>query len=444
MKDRLPQMLRKTQRYTTLEVLGIEKDTIPWYWRVAAGISSWLIVGGFLMLPATFDNSDGFKVSKTAIASLGIALSASGVGASLVLLVIVRNPIFVADTILPRAFTSSLMGLLTALYSFLVQRRYVWNLAAILTVTFAACLTMTYGVLLFYTQRRIAACKGHGKPQHIPLRSHTSYEDARTAYEPSIHSQHPLPTNPATPHEPVPDTRQREETFYNNYLNNLYPMLGSPSNTGAPVTAAPQTPGTPWDAQSVVSERPPPPPINRPPPDASMLTEEELTRQQMLMLLLNRPEPARPVDPSGQPLRSETSYHIDWSGDEIQTPIVGPDHSRTTSIPAATIPQRTLPSGPAMSPPMNLRPQTEAITPARPHHSHTRSTSSSKAIEAGMPANEAPGVPPPYGKHWDGVWRSTADIPQDRLHPAFRESRFLHTGGVREARRREIERQGSG
>ncbi|TKX19328.1 hypothetical protein C1H76_8514 [Elsinoe australis] len=453
MEKRLPQMMRRAHHYTSLEQLGADKEATAWYWKVLAGISAWLIVGGFLMLPATFDTSDGFKVSKTAISALSITLVAVGICLTILLHLLVHNWIFRAEAILLPAFSSCLIGLLTTLYSFLVQSRYTWNLAAILTTAFSAALTITYGVFLFYTQRRIAACKGLSKPHHIPLRSHTSYEDARTAYEPSIVSQPPLPQQPTTPSDPIPEPRDPEHVFYNNYLTNMYPMLRSPSNAAAPgpsspppVTsppmacpppAAPQTPNTPWDAQSVVSERPPPPPINRPPLDASMLTEEELTRQQMLMLLLNRPEPSRPVDPSGQPLREETSYRIDWNGEEAQTPISGPGqgHIRQPSQ------RHQLPATPvASAPPAAVG--ADAITPHRPpRHTHTRSTSSSKALEAGMGGDPPPGVPPPYERgQWDGVWRSAADIPQERLHPAFRESRFMRTGGAREERRREIER----
>ncbi|KAF2222635.1 hypothetical protein BDZ85DRAFT_263977 [Elsinoe ampelina] len=443
MKDRMPQMLRRAQRYTSLDGIAAEKDTVAWYWRVIAGIASWLLVGGFLMLPATFDTSDDFKFSKTVLTILSITFAAAGVCLTAVLLLVVRNWQFQADAILFPAFSSCLVGLLTALYSFLVHRRYTWNLAGILTTAFSAGLTITYGVLLFITQRRVAACRGLAKPQHIPLRSHTSYEDARTIYEPSIQSTvPPMPQSPPAPTEPLPDNRTREQSFYNNYLSNMYPMLRTDSRaaprTPAPPTAGPQTPNTPWDAQSVVSERPPAPPINRPPVEASMLTQEELTRQQMLMLLLNRPEPERPVDPAGHPLQPETSYRIDWNGGETQTPIVGPGETLNT-------PHRQIPSTPIISPPSATSRSggIDQITPSRPQHTHTRSTSSQKALEAltGGRVHIPHGVPPPsYEQHWDGVMRTAADIPQDRLHPAFRESRFMRTGGAREERRREIER----
>ncbi|KAF4550663.1 Hypothetical protein D9617_16g014510 [Elsinoe fawcettii] len=441
----MPQLLRRSQRYSSLDGITTDKDSIAWYWRVIAGIASWLLVGGFLMLPGTFDTSDDFKFSKTAITALSITLAAAGAALTALLLLVVRNWQFHADAILFPAFSSCLVGLLTTLYCFLVHRRYTWSLAAILTTAFSAGLTVTYGILLFLTQRRIAACKGLAKPQHIPLRSHTSYEDARTIYEPSIQSTAPpLPQSPPLPTDPVPDGRNREQSFYNNYLSNMYPMLRTDSvtapRTPGPQTAGPQTPNTPWDAQSVVSERPPPPPINRPPPDTSMLTEEELTRQQMLMLLLNRPEPERPVDPSGQPLRAETSYRIDWNGEEIQTPVAGPGQGPTT--PRRSMPLSPIPSLPSATP----QDDADTITPARPQHTHTRSTSSQKALEAltGGRFQVPPGVPPPsYERHWDGIMRTTADIPQERLHPAFRESRFLRTGGAREERRREIERGNS-
>lgn len=349
------------------------------------------------MLPDTYDDIPGFRVSKTFLAVFAIALITIGMCFVVLLMMAVRNWAFRAECLLLPVFSACLIGTLTIFYSFIIQSRYIWNIAGILTALFGTLSTVFFGMFMIFAYR-CAALDSQMIYRHqsaIKHRNHTSYE----AYQP----KGPSPTL-----FPIVQNETNESIYLNPFSHPLEPIASPPALAG----------GGTWsgshrytDSASVLSERPSMPSLNQQPSAASLdqsqpngltLTEDELTRQQMLMLLTNKSDDLATSNSSGRQ-RAESGYRIDWENEEdVHSPAV------------------ELASGDRFASVHN-----QAIK---------------KKL---MDAAAAGKLPPDYmEKEWDGVWRNSTDILKAQ-HPAFRESRFVKTGGDREARRKEIERMGT-
>ncbi|KAI5359119.1 hypothetical protein Slin14017_G100210 [Septoria linicola] len=256
----------RAQSYRTIDGLSAGRDAVAWYWRLVGIASSFMILGGFLMLPATFEKDPDMRVTQAVIGIFAVALLTAGFSFTALLCFAVRNPLFQADNIFLPAFTSCALGLLTVFYSFLVFNRYEWNTPALLVTVAAAVSTIVYGGLLVWTQRKVGFVKTRLQHQQLPV--------PMIQMQPRAESQTAL---------------TQEQTYYQNYNQNMFPSAYS--RAGQPVT-----PHTGYDPDSI--------------------TEEEMQRQQMLMLLLTRDAPSTPAP-------SASTFHIDWQGREEEDPPAG-------------------------------------------------------------------------------------------------------------------------
>ncbi|KAK0811332.1 hypothetical protein LTR57_006754 [Friedmanniomyces endolithicus] len=231
-------MRRRAQSYRTFDGISQERENVAWYWRMIALGSSFVILGGYLMLPITFDNNAQLRISPAALGIFAVALLTAGFSFTALLCFAVRNPLFQADAVFLPCLTSCVIGLLTVFYDFLISSRYEWNVSALLLTIAASVTTIIYGALLVYTHRRIGLIKARGTS--MPL-----------------HPQRPDSLSPSNPWQ--------EPTYYENYNRNMFP------------TSIRET-------QPMVY-------------DPNQITEEEMQRQQMLMLLMHREQAPTP-DPS--------------------------------------------------------------------------------------------------------------------------------------------------
>lgn len=235
---------RRGQSYRNIDGISAERDAVPWYWRMVAIGSSFMILGGYLMLPATFDTDPLLRVSKSVLGIFAVALLTAGFSFTGLLSFAVRNPLFQADAIFLPSLMSCALGLLTIFYDFLISSRYVWNTPALLLTIAASVSIIVYGALLIYTHRKISAAKSHAIPGiSMPMRP-TSMSSAGGAWQNS--------------------------SYYENYNRNMYPTSSH----------EPQPMGY----------------------DPNSITEEEMQRQQMLMLLLQKEQAPTP-DPSQSTFR---------------------------------------------------------------------------------------------------------------------------------------------
>ncbi|KAF2161201.1 hypothetical protein M409DRAFT_28243 [Zasmidium cellare ATCC 36951] len=251
-------MRPRAQSYHTLDGLSAGRDAVAWYWRLVAVGSSFMILGGYLMLPATFekDPKSSLKVAEAVVGIFAVALLAAGFSFTALLCFAVRNPLFQADAVFLPALTSCALGLLTVLYDFLVFSRYTWNTPALLVTVAGALSTIVYGGLLIWTQRRIVNIKAN-RPSGVP------------PLQPPIQLTHQ--------HRDSEATLWQEPSYYENYTRNMFPTAHRPTQQ---------------------------PPAGY---DPNVITEEEMQRQQMLMLLLQKDQPSTP-DPT------QSTFHIDWQG----------------------------------------------------------------------------------------------------------------------------------
>lgn len=263
----------------------------------------------FIMLPSNFDTSEGYKVSKKGIKSVGIVFVAVGCSLTVLLSFAIPSHSFKLDTIYLPAFTSCLIGLFTTIYSFIVQTQYTWNLSAQLVVAFSALGTVVYGALVIFSQRRVSASK-YGRSRQTSLVP-INQESAHPGYEPSIRSQQDPVHPPARDNEPL------EQSFYSNYIANEFPTM----NRSAPTKRSPEreqtAPSANFDNQSMVSYEVPPsaPPLP--------LSYDERTRLQ-LEQLYKRSNAGQDEHSASTGHRHEAGYRIEWQGsDDPTTPVHG-------------------------------------------------------------------------------------------------------------------------
>lgn len=51
------------KRYINLHGLQNDRETTPWYWRLIALAASWMILGGYLILPGLYVKKNELKFS---------------------------------------------------------------------------------------------------------------------------------------------------------------------------------------------------------------------------------------------------------------------------------------------------------------------------------------------------------------------------------------------
>ncbi|KAK5163451.1 uncharacterized protein LTR77_010633 [Saxophila tyrrhenica] len=229
-----------------------------------------MILGGFLMLPATFIHDDELRVSKQVIGIFAVAILAGGFAFTGLLTFAVRDAEFHANTVYLQSLVSCAVGLLTVLYSLFINKRYYWNIPAYLSTAVAVIGILAYSGLVFYKSHRTGRVRPRRSmvPSSLPVQP----EDSRS-------------TETLVP-------RYQDTAFYDNYVQNMWPTsTRSPSHS-------PQPGGHTSEA----------------------ISEEEMQRQQMLMLL-NR------ETPSTTPDLSQSTFRIDWQGQDQdqddRTPVSG-------------------------------------------------------------------------------------------------------------------------
>ncbi|KAF2715417.1 hypothetical protein K504DRAFT_366086 [Pleomassaria siparia CBS 279.74] len=186
-----------SKRYINLHNRDHERDpSAPWYWRLIAIGASWMILGGYLILPSLYAKSPELKFSQAVLSVFVVALLSAGYSFTALLCFACRNELFQAENVFLPALTSSAIGLLTIAYNFLSSHRYEWGPAAISGTVVSTTSTMLYAMLLFWTHRRIVKLKDSKTPRSSNLWS--------------------------------------EQSFYTNYIQNMYPATAVRSSFNHP------------------------------------------------------------------------------------------------------------------------------------------------------------------------------------------------------------------
>jgi hypothetical protein len=360
-----------------------EGDDVSWYWNMVAGASSFMILGGFLMLPVTFEtNAPNLRIPEgpAAVGIFAAAIAAAGLSFTVLLCFVVRDQLFQIQSIFLPAFTASALGLLSILYHFLIfQDRYTWNTPAFLATAVAIVSIITYATAVIWRKRSLRRLNRRSRDSRASGSRGVTAGDRDMPLQPLRHdSESTLWTN--NPNNNNNNTNNNnnnnttttllppESTYYQNYNRNMFP--------------------------SAYTDPPPP----------TTITEEDMQRQQMLMLLLTKPENPTTPDPS-----NASTFHIDWQGRDDDDPssaaVVSPPTATSHPPPGGWYAPPREGETSACPTPLSAYPPASAIS-ARP------------GVVRQLTAGEL--------KPWDGVWRE------------------VRRPESREMRRREIEMGGGG
>ncbi|OCK85045.1 hypothetical protein K432DRAFT_287631 [Lepidopterella palustris CBS 459.81] len=184
-------MRSKNDAYRNLDSLNTERESVPWYWKLIAIAASWMILGGYLIIPALYDSDPKLRFSKGVLGIFVVALMTAGYSFTALLCFACRNEMFQAESIFLPSLASSALGLLTVLYNFLSSTRFVWNTAAIVSTVLAATSSILYGILLVWAHRRIVKIRATSTSQTNQMWS--------------------------------------DSTFYSNFIQNMYPSVRTPA-----------------------------------------------------------------------------------------------------------------------------------------------------------------------------------------------------------------------
>lgn len=153
-------MRSNNQSYINIsENAGAQSERIPWYWRSLALAASWMIIGGYLLLPGLYATDPKLKFSTAVLSVFVVALLTAGYSFTALLCFACRDIQFQADSIFLPALTSSVLGLVSIAYNFASSRAYAFDISAISGTVISALATLTYGALLLWTYRRITKAR---------------------------------------------------------------------------------------------------------------------------------------------------------------------------------------------------------------------------------------------------------------------------------------------
>ncbi|KAF1947499.1 hypothetical protein EJ02DRAFT_391957 [Clathrospora elynae] len=166
------------------------QEGTPWYWKLIALTASWMILGGYLLLPGLYAKNYDLKFGQPVLSVFIAALLTAGYSFTALLCFACRNEIFQAESVFLPALTSSALGLVTIAYNFLSSHAYEWDTSAITGTVLSTTTTLLYGALLLWTHGRIVKMKEQQGPRA------------------NLYS---------------------EQSYYRNFIPNMYPTTRSPS-----------------------------------------------------------------------------------------------------------------------------------------------------------------------------------------------------------------------
>ncbi|KAH7066953.1 hypothetical protein BKA63DRAFT_131670 [Paraphoma chrysanthemicola] len=144
-----------------------KRESTPWYWRLIALAASWMILGGYLILPGLYATEPQLRFSQAVLSVFVVALLTAGYSFTALLCFACRNELFQAEAVFLPALASSALGLLSIAYNFGSSRSYTWGTSAISGTVVATTATLTYTALLLWTHSRIVKIKEKAGPRQL-------------------------------------------------------------------------------------------------------------------------------------------------------------------------------------------------------------------------------------------------------------------------------------
>lgn len=245
-----------------------------WYWQLIGQIASWMILGGYLILPSTFDDDAHMRFSKGVLSIIIVALLTGGYSLTALLWFACPSILFRVDSIFIPIFSVSLFGFLATIYAFASSSRYSFSSAsAPITLVLTVLSAILYGSLALFARRKISKLTR-------PVPDPTTYN-----YNPNY-----------TPYNNTPTTGQwQEPAFYQNFIQNMHPTARSHNS---------------FDGASSMTMPGP--------------TEDEMIDRQM-EALLHKP------DAGASPTATRSTFTLQWPQGEEELDRLGNRRMRTCS-----------------------------------------------------------------------------------------------------------------
>lgn len=234
-----------------------------------------MILGGYLILPSTFDDNAQIRFSKGVLSIIIVALLTGGYSLTALLWFACPSILFRVDSIFIPIFSVSLFGFLATIYAFASSSRYSFSSAsAPITLALTVLSAILYGSLALFARRKISKLT---RPPSDP----NTYN-----YNPNSNSYNNTPIS----------GQWQEPAFYQNFIQNMHPTARSPNS---------------FDGGSSVTMPPP--------------TEDEMVNRQM-EALLHKP------DVGANPNASRSTFTLQWpQGEEEEIDRLGNRRMRTFS-----------------------------------------------------------------------------------------------------------------
>ncbi|KAF2259345.1 hypothetical protein CC78DRAFT_548426 [Lojkania enalia] len=218
-----------SKSYINLHGLQHDREYTPWYWRFIALTASWMILGGYLILPGLYTKEPELKLSTAVLSVFVVALLTAGYSFTALLCFACRNEIFQAEGIFLPSLASSAIGVLTFAYNFASSRRFQWNTAAITGTAISCTSTVLYAILFFWTHRRIVRKRAALNNRSANLWSEQSF------YTNFLQNMYPSATRPGA--SPTPELHLSED----DRINQQMAMLLMKTDSGPSPDAASAT-----------------------------------------------------------------------------------------------------------------------------------------------------------------------------------------------------------
>ncbi|KAF2999465.1 hypothetical protein E8E13_008213 [Curvularia kusanoi] len=179
-------------------------ERVPWYWRFIAMTASWMVLGGYLILPGLYATEHKLRFSTSVLSVLVVALLTAGYSFTALLCFACRNDEFQAENVFVPALASSIFGLIVILYNFLATTSYRWSTAATSATVLSGFATILYTCLLWW-KRRTVARRRKSASQRSNLYSEQSYYTNYNVnmYPSAVRTESLPPSIPVNEDDPV-------------------------------------------------------------------------------------------------------------------------------------------------------------------------------------------------------------------------------------------------
>lgn len=170
-------MGRSLPRPSTLYDLYVERNTLPWYFRVLATTGIWAILAGYLVLAfAATSNPKDLRPNKATLVIAGTTVLVLGHVLAVSVYLYARSWLFRIDVVLVPALLSSSIGFLAVLLNQKLHRQIPFNQPLVyLPILFSALVIIASALLAAWIYRRIRTVRTSDNRRREPR---GPYQDA--------------------------------------------------------------------------------------------------------------------------------------------------------------------------------------------------------------------------------------------------------------------------